>query len=130
MLDGALIVDAQFNIFGRPRVPDYTAPAGSSYQVSGVFSPNGNKAYVLSYRASDIGSSTPASVYVFDTSTPVGDQTLPVLGYFELNDYPSCLNDSTTCDFSPPTSIGLDGTTLFLAGSQQLVVAPIPSSFR
>jgi hypothetical protein len=36
-------------------------------------------------------------VFVLDISTDVGDTAVPVLGYFEIPDYPSCINDLQTC---------------------------------
>jgi hypothetical protein len=48
-----------------------------------------------------------------------------VLGYFEINDYPTC-RVFPDCNH-PQMSISLDGKTLFLGGDQNFVVAPIPA---
>jgi hypothetical protein len=60
-----------------------------------------------------------------DTSADVGDAPLPVLGYFEIADYPSCIT-GVPCDFRARAEISLDASTLFFAGDERMVITPIP----
>jgi hypothetical protein len=125
------LLDASFTTIGRVVIPDYSLPASTAFAAAAVVSPDGNRAYVLTYRSNDLNQpSTPylPRVYVIDTSTAVGDTALPVLGFFELADYPSCISAATLCDVSPPAAISLDGNTLYFGGSSLLVVAPVPAA--
>jgi hypothetical protein len=124
------LLDGNFATIGRVVIPDYSAPASPAFAAAAVMSPDGNRAYILTYRSNDLNQpSTPylPRVFVIDTSTSVGDTALPVLGFFELADYPSCISDATVCDISPPAAISLDGNTLYFGGSSLLVVAPVPA---
>ena len=129
LIEANHVLDAQLNIVGHLDIPPYT-PVFQSSPVAQALSPDGTRAYVLVVRASDLGqpsTTVKPRVIVYDTSGDVGPTaTVPVRGFFELNDYPSCLNDGSVCQFWPAAAISLDGNTLFFAGSDKLVVAPIP----
>jgi hypothetical protein len=127
------LVNEQFTTIGRVSIPPYMLPfAEQAFRAAAVLSPDGSRAYVLTHPSFFVGEpTTPASplprVWVLDTSGDVGDAPLPVLGYFELPDHPTCLNDVNVCRVRPAAAISLDGGTLFFAGDQRLVIAPIPS---
>lgn len=130
MYDNNRVVDETFDTVGRIFIPDYTSPASLPYPLAGVLSPDGSRAYVLTYRYSDIGqpsSVNPPRVYVFDISGDVGDTGVPVLGYFEIADYPGCL-DASACESMIHAQISLDGSTLFFVGNQRLVVVPVATT--
>jgi hypothetical protein len=131
MWDSNRVVDEQFRTVGRIFLPDYTAPAAQAYVMAGVLSPEGARAYVLSYRSTDIGLPTtanPTRIFVLDVSGDVGDTGVPVLGHFEVPDNPGCLTTSN-CRFRMQAQISADGRTLFFIGDEKLVVAPIPNTF-
>jgi hypothetical protein len=98
-----------------------------------LMQPQGNRLYMLAYNSSDFGSLAPPvptykpRVYVFDTSTAVSSPaTLPLKGWFEIDDYPTC-RVNTDCDVRPQVAISPDGRTLFFAGSAGLLVVPVPA---
>jgi hypothetical protein len=129
LLDVHRVLDENFLTIGRLDIADY-APSNPAYQVGGIISPDGTRAYVLTYRTSDTSSgaqAVPPRVYVFPTSAnPPGDNPVATLGYFELDDYPGCTGPAPACDRTPATAISLDGRTLFFAGSELFIVQPIP----
>jgi len=129
LFDRDRVLDAQFKIVGHVVMPPYPGP-NPAQPVSQVISPDGTRAYVLVVRGADLNqpsTTVKPRVFVFDTSGDVGTTAaVPVLGFFELDDYPSCLNDLSVCDLFPSAAISLDGGTLFFAGSDKLVIAPIP----
>jgi hypothetical protein len=133
LLEKDRLLDEQFATIGRVSIPPYVLPLSHpAFKAAAVLSPDGSRAYVLTHPSYFVGEpTTPASplprVWVLDTTGDVGDAPLPVLGYFELADHPSCLNDGDVCRISPAAAISLDGDTLFFVGDQLLVVAPIPS---
>jgi hypothetical protein len=133
LLEKDRLLDEQFATIGRVSIPPYMLPLSHpAFKAAAVLSPDGSRAYVLTHPSYFVGEpTTPASplprVWVLDTTGDVGDAPLPVLGYFELADHPSCLNDGDVCRISPAAAISLDGDTLFFVGDQLLVVAPIPS---
>jgi hypothetical protein len=125
-----VVVDDQFKTVGQIVIPHYSAPDDSATPLSAVVSPDGTRAYVLTARSSDLGQPSTTSlprVFVLDISTDVGNTPVPVLGYFELADYPMCTNDPVNCRFYIPAAISMDGATLYFAGGDFFVVAPIPS---
>jgi hypothetical protein len=98
-----------------------------------LMQPQGNRLYMLAYNSSDLGALAPPvptykpRVYVFDTSTAVSSPaTLPLKGWFEIDDYPTC-RVNTDCDVRPRVAISPDGRTLFFAGSAGLLVVPVPT---
>jgi hypothetical protein len=129
LLDAFLLWNEHFETIGQVVIPDYE-PGITAVRVASVISPDGTRAYVLTYRDNEISfpPPTPARprVWVIDTSTDVGANPLPLLGYFELPDYPSCLGNTQACGLFIPAAISMDGKTLFFAGSERLIVMPVP----
>jgi hypothetical protein len=131
LLDHDRLLNDQFETVGRVSIPPYSLPfIDPALAAASVLSPDGSRAYVLTYPSSFLGQpTTPASplprVWVLDTTDDVGDAPLPVLGYFELADYPSCLR-GVPCDFRARAEISLHAGSLFFAGDERLVVTPIP----
>ncbi|HXC58467.1 MAG TPA: hypothetical protein VN645_04065 [Steroidobacteraceae bacterium] len=134
VIDQSRVLDAQHEFVGRLQVPYYGSMGAlfpDAEEAAAIVSPDGNRVYVLAFNGPDIdqspGIQMKPRIYVFNSSAAVAANTvLPVLGYFELDDYPSCYN-AIGCDRTPATGISMDGKTLFFAGSQRLVIAPIPS---
>ena len=94
-----------------------------------VLSPDGTRAYVMAYDQETFqsGSQMPR-VYVFDSSTsPASGPELPLLGYFDLPDFPTCHRNYYECDTRALGTISPDGKTLFFIGDANFVVAPIPA---
>lgn len=120
LFDSDRVLDEQFNIVGRLSIP------GAPFVSASVISPDGTRVYVLTSR-NDLTQSYTPRVYVLDISGDVGNAAVPVLGYFELPDYPSCFYDEATCYLHFPAAISLDGETLYFAGPEKLIVTPIPS---
>lgn len=116
--------DRDFNMIGKVVIPDR-----SYFGVSSVFSPDGKRLYVLAYDSNGLygGATTKPRVYVFDSSTRMVTSTdLPLLGSFELQDYPTCSTSDYTCNTRSQGTISPDGKTLFFLGEIRLVVVPIP----
>lgn len=103
-------------------------------------SADGLRSYVLAYAASVVAdykeptvlSTLPKPrIHVFDLSKPGMDGKFPVLGYFELNDYPGCRTrphlGGSTCPGEVQMVISPDQKTVFMVGLRNLVVAPIPA---
>ncbi|MYN41611.1 hypothetical protein GTP55_19800 [Duganella sp. FT109W] len=117
--------DRDFNIIGKVVIPD-----SAYYGRTPVFSPDGKRLYVMAYDSSGlyVGSTSKPRVYVFDSSTRMVTSTdLPLLGYFELADYPTCTANTYECDTRALGTISPDGKTLFFLGDARLIVAPIPA---
>ncbi len=119
--------DRDFNLVGNVVLPS-TAYIGRLP----IFAPDGNRVYILSYHSSAISSTlgtiTKPRVYVIDTSKRlVTTTTLPVLGYFDIDDYPTCTGVSIGCNTRPLGTITPDGKTLFFVGDKNLIIAPIPT---
>jgi DNA-binding beta-propeller fold protein YncE len=101
--------------------------SASGYEpVTSAISPDGTRVYVLTYAIADYIDGPPAfkpRVYVFDSSTAVTSppQSLPVVGYFEFNDYPSCRVFGC---FSVRGNITADGGALLFVGNRNFVVVP------
>ncbi len=127
LLDFREVRDRNWGLIGYLTLPD-----SSYFPVAQAVSPDGRRAYLLAYKAGVMGSWPTTEVprlFVFDTSTmsPVSTD-LPVLGQFDVADYPTCR--TSDCDYRPKSTISPDGTTLFFIGSVNLVVVPIPEEFR
>lgn len=114
--------DRDFNLIGELALPD-----SSWIGRTPLVSPDGARVYVMAYQSA--ASSDPAikpRVFVFDSSTRVVLSTrLPLLGYFELADYPTCRSFAYGCDTRALGTISPDGKTLFFIGDSKLVVAPV-----
>lgn len=128
VLDMVRVIDEQQSLVGKLVPPDYGSPGDYATSIAAAISPDGTRAYVLTYGYFDHAQAVQRNprVHVFDTTAAVGDAALPVLGYFEIADYPSCYNAPLGCDITPPTAISMDGKTLYFGGSDRLVVTPIP----
>ncbi|MTV37616.1 PD40 domain-containing protein [Duganella radicis] len=117
--------DRDFNIIGKVALPD-----ANYFGRTPVFSPDGKRLYVLAYSSAGLylGSTVMPRVYVFDSSTRMVTSTnLPLLGSFDLKDYPTCNIDAYECDTRALGAISPDGATLFFIGDARLVVAPVPA---
>lgn len=126
-LDSYEVRDGNFGVVGRLAMPDGNYSARTT-----VVSPDGNRTYVLTYPYEATYAEVPTlgpRVYVFDSSsTPTGSLYLPVLGYFDVKDYPSChIYEYTTCSDSPRLTISPDGNTLFMVGNRKFMVVPVPA---
>ena len=127
------VFDRDFVLVGRTVLPS-TPPLYYGY--AGQLSLDGRRVYVLAYRDDYTAPGVMPRVFVFDSSavSAAPDQSLPAVGYFDLVAYPTCVptspNDST-CQIPASdvvaSTISLDSSTLFFAGSENLVVAPIPA---
>ena len=101
-----------------------------------MLSPDGNRAYVIAYlqgvffeNADNSPPSALPRVYVFDTSKRgITSADLPVLGYFDIAGYPTCRSTAYECVRRSQGVVSPDGKTLFLSGSKNMVIAPIPGT--
>ncbi|HJV88751.1 MAG TPA: hypothetical protein VJ623_00485 [Holophagaceae bacterium] len=127
LMDFTTVRDRNWALIGNLTLPDATY-----FPVAQALSPDGRRAYLLAYKASAMGSwptTEVPRVFVFDSSTMSAVSTdLPVLGQFDIADYPTCR--TTDCDYRPKSTISPDGATLFFLGSVNLVVVPIPVGLR
>lgn len=115
--------DRDFNLIGNLVLPDTTY-----YGRTPVVSPDGTRVYVLAHSSGSGTGSGTSRVYVFDSSTRMVTTTnLPVLGYFDVDNYSTCNPNDYGCNPSALGTISPDGKTLFFLGSAALVVAPIPA---
>jgi hypothetical protein len=117
------VLDGQLNVVGDIVLP---ASASDYDPLTAVISPDGTKVYLLTYERSDYYNPSPAHlprVYVFDSTNVVNaPQTLPVLGYFELDRYPNCM--LTNCYSQTFASITPDGGALLIVGNRAFLVVP------
>jgi hypothetical protein len=132
LLDARFVKNDQFETIGAVSIPPHTLPfADTALPAAAVLSPDGSRAYVLTYPSSfHAQPTTPAlplpRVWVLDTSGDAG-AGVTALGYFEIADYPTCLRGADVgCDYRARAAISLDGRTLFLVGDERFVVTPIP----
>lgn len=133
LFDSDRVLDMQFKVVGRVVIPDYTMPTVAASSLASVVSPDGTRAYVLTARSSDLNQASTTylpRVYVLDISGDIGDSAVPVLGYFELPDYPSCLSDVSNCGLRVPSAISLDGKTLYFAGRDRLIITPVATALQ
>ncbi len=122
-----LVRDGQFNPIGS-----FLVEAPNWVQTAAVVSRDGKRVYAYAFDFDDFNANPTTRqprIYVFDLTSPPGAGTqFPKLGYFTLPDYPNCMPGTPNCaDGYPQMKISPDGKTLFLAGSLNLIVAPIPA---
>ena len=114
---GYRVYDKSFSLIGNITLPD------NYYSRANVFSDDGSRLYVMAYNGST------QRVYVLDTSTKLITTTdLPVLGYIDVDDAPTCNNNS--CGGWPQGAISADGKTLFMIGEKNLVVIPLSAPLK
>jgi hypothetical protein len=113
--DNLVVRDRDFALIGQiPTLTGY-------FVISSVLSPDGSRLYGVAY-PNNVGGGS-ARVYVFDTSSRPANGELPVLGHYDLSDYPSCFGSS--CDSAVVhMAITPDGNNLFIAGGERLLVVP------
>ncbi|HEU0202191.1 MAG TPA: hypothetical protein VFR86_17385, partial [Burkholderiaceae bacterium] len=125
------VVDAGDDLHGLVRLP--AADQADWLTVAGQIAPDGSRVYLLAYpkrgNADSAASGIKPRVYVLDSSTASADPAgLPVLGYFEIDQYPSgCVsgNYPYSCWNGLASTISADGNTLFFSGSLRTLVVPI-----
>lgn len=115
--DNHIVRDQDFALVGN--IPTLT---GNYFVVSSVLSPDGSRLYGVAYPPNVGGGA--ARVYVFDTSSRPANGELPVLGHYDLSDYPSCFDSSGSCNSVVHMAITPDGANLFVAGDLRLLVVP------
>jgi hypothetical protein len=125
ILNGYQVRDAGFTQLGHVNVQH-----DNFMSVGAAVTRDGSRAYVVAYEANEFHEPTPQflpRVYVFDLEgSTAGTSRLPILGYFELDAYPTCLR-SADCEVSPHVVINPEGTTLFVGGNERILVAAIPA---
>ncbi len=119
-----LVRDAQFSVIGHLNVTQH-----NFMSVAVNVTSDGKRAYVLAYERGELTAPTPQftpRVYVFDLSSGMGaGQQMPLIGYFTLAHYPTCLR-TANCSLRPQSVLAEAQNTLFYAGDQRFIVAPIP----
>jgi hypothetical protein len=134
LFDSSEVRDASFNLVGYANLPVPAPTPGASYKraYASVISPDGTRVYILAYDSGVLSqypqpTSIKPTVYVFDSSTATID--LPLIGSFDLQDYPTCRLEGAACLFAR-AAISPDGNTLFFVGDENFVVAPISPLYR
>lgn len=124
--DSYEVRDRDYTLIGRlPALPPIAA--GPTYHVSAAqMSPDGKRVYSVAYPDTSLSAGNPARIYVFDSSTrQTTSSDLPVLGYYDMPDYPSCTYYSNqNCMSVTHMAISPDGLALFAAGNLKFVVMP------
>ena len=134
LLNFKRVLDGNDDLFGLVQLPavdqfDWTV-------VAAQITSSGSRVYLLAYpvqgnlEASSSG--IKPRVYVIDSSTASADPAgLPVLGYFEIDDYPSpCSTAYSACWALLASAITPDDRTLFFAGSLRNVVVPVATTLK
>jgi len=127
--------DIRTQPFGNADTTIYEASGHTRASLAPVVSPNGQRLYVLTYHTRDYFNEedplpppfAPPRVYVLDATVDAQqpNDLLPIIGYFELADFPTCRYVGQ-CGLTTLGGISPDGLTLFFAGSEKLLVVPIP----
>jgi hypothetical protein len=131
-LEAAEVRDQAFGLIGRTPLPTESPYFG----IASAISPDGTRAYVLAYNNNGISQLNPAimpRIFVFDsTAASATSVDLPLLGGFDLQHYPTCpyTNPRPDCALTVRSTISPDGATLFFAGSEYAIIAPIPANLR
>lgn len=121
----AALWDGAFAFVGRLLLPSaYTNYLGGT-TIAATVSPDGSRAYVLSYST---GSHLDLPrVWVFDSTATVSGNP-PLLGYFELLEYPTVRSGFTIQSREALMAMSPDAATLFIAGDDAVMVVPVPST--
>ncbi|MGO4395387.1 hypothetical protein AB4Z46_28930 [Variovorax sp. M-6] len=122
LMGGHTVYDRSFGTVGTVPQPNEGIRAAQ-------LSPDGRRAYVLSY-AIEPGTASPPVVQVFDSSAAAGTQlNLPLVGTFTIPDWPGCQASAypATC-YQPRMRLTPDGNNLLLLGDKNLIIAPIPKA--
>lgn len=116
LIDTHEVRNADFGKVGQVQLPD-----SAYFAMTGVISPDGNRAYILAYPSN---TNAMPRVYALDTSVQPGvHTTLPVIGYKTLTAYPGCASGSgNDCVIVAHATISPDGNTLFFVGDRNLIV--------
>ena len=128
-LRGERFVEGTYKVYDRDfaLIGNLALPSDTYFGRTPVVSPDGARTYVMAYPSGYPRSSANPRVYVFDSSTRMVQSTnLPLMGSFDLPDYPTCRTDAYECNTRALGTISPDGKTLFFIGSARLVVAPVP----
>jgi hypothetical protein len=131
-MDGSRLIGTLFDVrdLDYRNIGNVEVAHQNFISVASTVNPAGTRAYVLAYEQGDLSRTVPQfvpRVYVFNLTTPgTAGQRMPLLGYFTVNDYPTCRN-SQQCNIRPRAALAPDGNTLFFAGDAKLVVKPIPA---
>ncbi len=119
------VFDGEFGFVGRPRIPDagYTDSAA-------MLSPDGRRLYVFSLPDdwNDAAATRLPRLYVFDATAPLKDTfDLPLRQIVDLTAYPTCRLQTVSGECSRPMmNVSADSRTVFVAGSEKLLVIPAP----
>jgi hypothetical protein len=135
LVDLARVLDANDDLHGLVRLPQSVGPEWQ--EVAGQISGDGTRVYLLAlpYRSvsgfSAVASGIKPRLFVFDASAASANPSgLPLLGYVELNDYPSDCVGYSLCRSGLASTISADGNTLFFLGDRGLVVLPVPTALQ
>ena len=119
---GAALFDASLASAGSCAMPASYVQYKGGMTVAAVVSPDGSRAYMLSYSPATLDL---ARVWVCD-ATATG--TLPLLGYFELPEYPTVRDGFTFHSYEVAMAITPDAAALLIAGDDAVMVVPVPST--
>jgi hypothetical protein len=133
LFDNVELRDGAFNLIGEATLPTASPTSQSYYARAGLVTPDGSRVYVLGYRDDAYGNEATILPRVFVFDATAAHPSLTSLGYFDIANYAACvppLNGSVSCPIGSTvaSAISLDGGTLFFAGNENLVVAPVPAT--
>ena len=131
-MDGSRLIGTQFDVrnLAYQNIGNVEVAHQNFISVASTVNATGTRAYVLAYEQGDLSRTVPQflpRVYVFNlTTAQAAGLRMPMLGYFTINDYPTCRN-TQQCSIRPRAALAPDGKTLFFAGNAKLVITPIPA---
>jgi hypothetical protein len=129
LYDNYEVRDHDFALIGR--LPGQLPQASGDiphWIFSSVLSPDGSRVYAVALPTDFPYQTTPARLYIFDSSTrQQASDELPLLGYMNIAGYPTCapLPPNTSCNYGAKITVSPDGNTVFVAGDSNLVVVPV-----
>lgn len=138
--DGSRLLDPNMWLWSQTTLLGNVAQSVNDYDNAflvrqAVISPDGRRVYALSYdrqdyAIADVPLPPPHArprIYVLDATLSVSQPQghIPVLGYFEISDFPVCRSVGQCAIYTIGT-ISPDGCTVFFAGDQYIVVVPVP----